>query len=119
MKTQPTWSGPTLIELRSEGRLLGVHEAQHQWELQQKREAAAEQQWLMARPWVGPLVWRGGNFQQFLSCADDRSIRNALGGTAAPVSATQRQLARAELRDRRAARRCGVGHPHRCKIHGF
>jgi len=119
MKTQSEWSGPTLIELRAEGRLLGVHEARHHWERQQKLETAAEQQWLSARPWVGPLVWRGGDFRQFLSRADDGSIRSALKGAHAPINSTHRQLARVELHNRRTMRRCGPGHPHRCKAHGF
>lgn len=125
MKTQPArkapsaWNGPTLIELQSEGRLLSAREARSRWEQQQKKEAAAERRWLTNRPWVGPVVWAGGNFRKFLALADDSSIHRALGGMHAPISALQRQLARTELRNRRDVRRCGEGHPQRCKVHGF
>jgi hypothetical protein len=42
--------------------------------------------WLMKRPWIGPRVWTGGEFREFLAQADDGSIRAAFYGEHAPIS---------------------------------
>lgn len=105
MTTSPVWNGPTLRELRGEGRLLSANEARRCWKRQQRREAIAECCWLRERPWIGPLVWTGGAFWDFLSRADDASIRSAFYDRTHPLSAAQVRLARTVLYYRDTERR--------------
>lgn len=96
----PPAIGSTIAELRGEGRLLSAVEARRRMTIHRQRARRAERDWLAAHPWVVPLVWTGGEFREFLSQADDASIRAAFYGEHAPVDARQRRLAQVELRQR-------------------
>jgi hypothetical protein len=102
MLTSHAWNGPTFRELRAEGVLLSANEERRHWEHQQRehqqrREGIAERCWLRERPWIGPLVWAGGNFSNFLSRTDNASIRAAFSSCMHPLNAPQRRLAQTTL----------------------